>query len=578
MVKEFRLPELGENITSGDIVQVNVAPGDKIAAEQTLLEIETDKATIEVPAPFDGVIKDILVKAGDVVEVGQLIVTIDTAASEGNGELAAEPAQAAPEEAAPVTRETAEAETPAPTPPLPAPEQAQKPKVETAAQRVEEFRLPELGENITSGDIVNVHVAPGDRVEKDQIVLEIETDKATIEVPSPAQGTIKDVLVKPGQTAEVGQLILTLETTAPAVEKPVAAQPALTEQSEPGAVEPAEAPSPPAPALEPLLPAGPPMEIPASPKTEVPPVKKRLVPASPAVRRFAREIGIDIARVPGTGPGGRISIEDVKRYSRDLRRGEKPAHEGGFMAPGQPQPLPDFSKWGEVSIEPMSNVRKSTARHMAAAWVSIAHVTNHDRADITELEKLRKKFSEKAAAAGGKLTVTAILLKILAAALKVFPKFNCSIDVAKNEIIYKNYYHIGVAVDTERGLLVPVIRDVDKKNIIELSVELNQAAERARARKLSLEEMQGSTFTITNLGGIGGTAFTPIVHWPDVAILGVSRGSYEPVYKDGEFVPRLMLPLSLSYDHRIIDGADAARFLRWVVDALEQPFMIALEG
>jgi pyruvate dehydrogenase E2 component (dihydrolipoamide acetyltransferase) len=298
-----------------------------------------------------------------------------------------------------------------------------------------------------------------------------------------------------------------------------------------------------------------------------------VIPAAPNVRRLAREIGVDIHQVVGAGPGGRISMDDVKRHSREMRAVAPAAGRTPAVS------LPDFSRWGQVERRPMSNIRQATARQMAVAWSSIPHVTQFDKADITDLEQLRKRFSKKVEEAGGKLTITAILLKVVAGALKEFPHFNASIDMSGEEIIYKHYYHIGVAVDTDRGLLAPVIRDVDQKNIMELSVELGQIAEKARAKKLGLEDMQGGTFTITNLGGIGGTHFTPIVNAPEVAILGVARSSTEPVFKtDGSFEPRLMLPLALSYDHRLIDGADGARFIRWIVDYLEQPFLTALQG
>jgi pyruvate dehydrogenase E2 component (dihydrolipoamide acetyltransferase) len=314
-------------------------------------------------------------------------------------------------------------------------------------------------------------------------------------------------------------------------------------------------------------------------KPDEPQQKRDPVPASPSVRRRARALGVDIYEVTGSGPGGRISDEDVDKYARSLISGIKG---GAAAAPATGLPataaLPDFSKWGEIERKPMSGVRRKTAENMRNAWLTVPHVTQHDLADITELEALRKRFSKNVEAAGGKLTVTAIALKVVAAALKAFPQFNASIDMAADEIVYKNYYHVGVAVDTDRGLLVPVIRDVDKKNIRDLSVELNQLAEKARNKKLSLDEMQGGTFTITNLGGIGGVGFTPIVNAPEVAILGISRASTQPVFTDGEFRPRLMLPLSLSYDHRLVDGADAARFTRWVAQALEQPFILALEG
>jgi pyruvate dehydrogenase E2 component (dihydrolipoamide acetyltransferase) len=288
----------------------------------------------------------------------------------------------------------------------------------------------------------------------------------------------------------------------------------------------------------------------------------------------AREIGIDVADVPGSGPGGRITAEDVKEFARQLHRGGSVAAGGPMIAPA----LPDFSRWGQIERKPLSNIREKTAERMAIAWSNVPQVTQFDKADITRLEEYRKNFGTKAEAAGGKLTVTAVLLKVVASALKNFPQFNASIDIARKDIVYKKYFHVGVAVDTDRGLLVPVIRDVDRKNILQLSVELTQLAERARNRKLSLEEMQGGSFTITNLGGIGGTNFSPIVNFPEVAILGISRSSIEPVYTDGSFEPRTMLPLSLSYDHRIIDGADAARFLRWICEAIRDPFLVALEG
>jgi pyruvate dehydrogenase E2 component (dihydrolipoamide acetyltransferase) len=289
---------------------------------------------------------------------------------------------------------------------------------------------------------------------------------------------------------------------------------------------------------------------------------------------MARELGVDINQVVGTGDGGRISIEDVKAYAKRLVEG---ASRGSAA---QAEPLPDFSRFGPVERQPMRAVRRKTAEHLSAAWTSIPHVTQCDLADITGLEELRKKYAKQVEAAGGNLTVTSIAVKIVAAALKVFPQFNASIDLAASEIIVKQYVNIGVAVDTDRGLLVPVIKDADRKNIVQLSVELAQLSEKARTRKIALEEMQGGCFSISNLGGIGGTYFTPIVNAPDVAILGISRARMEPVYnkESGQFSPRLMLPLSLSYDHRAIDGADGIRFLRWVCEALEQPFILALQG
>jgi pyruvate dehydrogenase E2 component (dihydrolipoamide acetyltransferase) len=292
---------------------------------------------------------------------------------------------------------------------------------------------------------------------------------------------------------------------------------------------------------------------------------------------MARELGVDINQVPGSGPNGRISIDDIKAFTKRVvtEIASRPT------AGGVPiEPLPDFRRWGQVDRQPMKSVRKKTAEHLSAAWNAIPHVTQHDSADITALEELRKKYSKEVEAAGGHLTITAIAVKTIASALKSFPQFNSSVDPSASEIIYKKYVNIGVAVDTDRGLLVPVIRDADVKSITQISVELSQLSEKARDRKLTLDEMQGGCFSISNLGGIGGSFFTPIVNLPEVAILGISRARMEPIWDKagGQFVPRLMLPLSLSYDHRVIDGADAIRFLRWVVEAFEQPFLLALHG
>jgi pyruvate dehydrogenase E2 component (dihydrolipoamide acetyltransferase) len=301
------------------------------------------------------------------------------------------------------------------------------------------------------------------------------------------------------------------------------------------------------------------------------------VPAAPHVRRLAREIGVDIHSVQGSGPGGRISEDDVKLCAKNALLAAAAAAQsprGTFAEPD----LPDFAKWGKIERVSMRGVRRKTAEHLRQAWNTIPHVTQQDRADITELEQLRARFAPRAEEAGGKMTVTAIALKVCASALKVFPQFNASIDMAKEEIVYKQYINIGVAADTDRGLLVPVIRDVDKKNIVELAAEMTQLSKKARDRKLTLEEMQGGTFTITNLGGIGGTGFSPIVNHPEVAILGLSRSRMEPEWVNNKFEPRLILPLSLSYDHRLIDGADAARFLRWIAEAFEQPFLLSVQG
>ncbi|MCS6804581.1 MAG: 2-oxo acid dehydrogenase subunit E2 [Blastocatellia bacterium] len=454
-----------------------------------------------------------------------------------------------------------------------------------------EFKLPELGENIDSGVVTKLLVSVGDKIVKDQPVLELETDKAVIEVPSGVSGVVTQLFVKEGEKATVGQLILTVEPTSA---RPTAVAEVVKQAPEPVPVETEQSVGkrarPSTVVTEERIPTAPPRPLPPEPTRApaeanvvslVPRVEASAearpepAPAAPSVRRLARELGVDINQVTGSGPAGQITVEDVKQYVRQLMTG------GGLLRPvGAPtlSAVPEHSRWGEIERVPMSSVRRKTAEHMASAWANIPHVTQHDQADITQLEQLRQQFAARAQAAGGKLTVTAILMKVVASALKLFPQFNASLDMSHQTIVYKKYIHIGVAVDTDRGLLVPVIRDVDRKNVIELSVELAAAAERARTKKTTLEEMQGGTFTITNLGGIGGTAFTPIVNEPEVAILGVARARMQPVYINGQFEPRLMLPLSLSYDHRLIDGADAARFLRWIAEALEQPFVLMLEG
>jgi pyruvate dehydrogenase E2 component (dihydrolipoamide acetyltransferase) len=482
-----------------------------------------------------------------------------------------------------------------------------------------DFKIPELGENVSAGEVVRVLVKPGDALAKDQPVLELETDKATIEVPSTVEGTVGEIKVKPGDKVKVGQLVLTLtegegapgesaqtpkgeeaETPkAKAQPTDAAAEGGLSQTATPEAKaehggaerdtrsEPPQGRSPEPPAAqraeEPAKKRGEVVDISRGARPQPAPApadESPLVaaPAAPSVRRLSRELGVDITQVAGSGPGGRVSPEDLQAYVRGVMSGTAaPAAAGAMPATAVPgAPLPDFAKWGEVERKPMSNIRRKTAEHLGHAWHVIPHVTQHDKADITALEALRKQYGPQAEKHGGKLTMTAIALKIVAGALRKFPQFNASIDPGKSEIVYKTAIHVGVAVDTDRGLLVPVVRNVDTRGIFELSAELAKASEKARNGKLALEEMQGGGFTITNLGGIGGTSFTPIVNWPEVAILGISRGAQEPVWNGSSFEPRLMLPLSLSYDHRVIDGADAARFLRWVCDAFEQPFVLSL--
>ncbi len=452
------------------------------------------------------------------------------------------------------------------------------------------FTLPELGENIESGTIISVLVSVGDRVEKDQPVIELETDKAVVEVPCPEAGTVAEIRAKEGETLRVGEVILVLNgspaaTTLP--QKEIADTPALkaaeaTVAAKTVVAPPAEATPPEEPESASRAIEEPEEPLPPEPAPEITPApttkKPGTVRAAPSIRRLAREIGVDIYEVHPATPGATITADDVKAYAR---AGRDPAkQEAPGIAPKRATDglrLPNFEKWGNVTREKMTNVRRLIAENMSRSWNTIPHVTHNDKADITELEKFRKQYGPRVQAAGGKLTATAILVKVLAEGLKRFPQFNTSVDTANSEIIYKQFYTIGVAVDTEWGLLVPNIKNVDRKSLVDIAVELSGLSERARNRKTTLDELQGTCITITNLGGIGGLNFSPIVNLPEVAILGVSRSKVEPVYIDGEFVPRTMMPLSLSYDHRVIDGADAARFTRWLCEALEQPMLLFLE-
>jgi pyruvate dehydrogenase E2 component (dihydrolipoamide acetyltransferase) len=580
MATEFKLPELGENIESGDLVRLLIKPGASITEGDPVMELETDKAVVEVPSSVSGTVGEIRVKEGDKLRVGQVIFTVENGAVSSKAEkpVAETSAPAAPVSAAPVAKPTVpEVAGDGATGAL-----ARPPLAPTSG--ASEFKLPELGENIDSGDLVRLMISAGDRVSEGQPVMELETDKAVVEVPSSVSGVVREIKVKEGSKVKVGQVIFTLEGGAPApAEAPRKHEPVehisgqqaarlafqLAMKAEGKTEEQALPPDQPQPTL-------PVFSMPVQ-LGKVAGEHRDPVPAAPHVRRLAREIGVDIHGVQGSGPGGRISEDDVKLHAKNTLLAAAAAAQlprASFVE----SELPDFSKWGKTERVSIRGIRRKTAEHLRQAWNTIPHVTQQDRADITELEQLRARFAPRVQEAGGKMTVTAIALKVCASALKVFPQFNASIDMGKEEIIYKQYINIGVAVDTDRGLLVPVIRDVDKKNIVELAAELTQLSKKAKDRKLTPEEMEGGTFTITNLGGIGGTGFSPIVNHPEVAILGLSRSRMEPEWVNNKFEPRLILPLSLSYDHRLIDGADAARFLRWIAEAFEQPFLLSVQG
>ncbi len=484
-----------------------------------------------------------------------------------------------------------------------------------------EINVPEVSEGVTEGTVVDLSVAVGDTVEEDQTLLEFETDKAVIAIPSPQGGKVAEIKVSEGDTVKVGAVIMILDVAGEAEDEAAADESSedagSVEAEDASEEEPDEEPETAREdAKEEELVAEEEPEEEAEEETETKDAKEetdkdeaspakrdqasqtkdesddvdlttvrrgdQVAPAAPSVRRLARELGVDIYQVQGTGPGERISAQDVRDFVRvTMQRitggGPSPAVHGEFPGLHAQRPLPDFSKWGEVERKSLSRVRKVTADAMSYAWSTIPMVTQYDQAQVSEIEAFRQEYNRRANPEN-RLTMTAILVKVCAAALKAFPNFNSSLDLANQEIVLKEYVHIGVAVDTSVGLLVPVIRDADRKGIETLALELNEMAEKTRERKISPDDMEGGTFTISNLGGIGGTAFTPIVYAPQVAILGVSTAALEPEWDGEQFVPKLVMPLSLSYDHRVIDGADGARFLRWVCESLENPLQLVMKG
>lgn len=403
---------------------------------------------------------------------------------------------------------------------------------------LQEIRLPELGENIHTAQVIKILTSVGSSIKKEHSILELETEKSVFEIPSPLNGIVKTVHVKEGEKIKVHDLLLTVESKDQPIDTPEQSSKSIQSEKR-----------------DPVR------------KREENRLSSSDIPGniltSPTVRKVAREMNIDLMKVKGSGLNGRILMED-------LLDSANPASPKTSITPS----FPDFSKWGAIERKPMTNVRLKTAEQVSKSWSLIPHVTQFEEVDITELENSRKNFLKQSEKIGGKLTITAILLKIIASALKKFPQLNSSIDPEKEEIILKKYIHIGIAVDTDRGLLAPVIRNVDQKTILELSVELKKISDKAKEKKLTPEEMQGGTFTLTNLGGIAGTYFTPIIHWPEVAILGIGRSDHKPKLINEKFESRLILPLSLSYDHRLVDGADAARFLKFITEKIRQPLSI----
>lgn len=530
-VVEVTVPDIGGD-TDVSVIEVLVAVGDKIEVDSGLITLETDKATMDVPSPFAGVVKEVKVAVGDKVSEGSLVIMLEVggAASAVAASAPTVAAQAAPAAAvAPVA------------PAAPA----------ASVVTVKEIQVPDIGD-ASNVDVIEVLVSVGDMISADQGLITLETDKATMEVPAPFAGKLLSLTVKVGDKVSQGSVIATVETIAAgaAAPAPVAQAPAVQEVAPVAAQAPASRPP-----------------VPHHPSAGAP-VSTGAVHASPAVRRLAREFGVDLTQVTGSGRKGRIMKEDVQAYVKyELSRPKATAatavgagNGGGLQVIAAPKV--DFSKFGEVEEIPLSRIQKISGPNLHRNWVTIPHVTQFDEADITEMEEFRKQQNDAAAKkkADYKITPLVFMMKAVAKTLQQFPVFNSSLSSDGESLIQKKYFHIGVAVDTPNGLVVPVVRDVDKKGIIELSRELADISIRARDGKLKSADMQGSCFTISSLGGIGGTAFTPIVNYPDVAILGVSKSEIKPKWNGKEFEPKLMLPLSLSYDHRVIDGAMAARF------------------
>ncbi len=550
---EVKVPDIGD-YKDVPVIEVLVKVGDTVEKEQSLLTLESDKATMDVPSPASGTVKEVKVKVGDAVSEGVLIVVLE-------GEGAAAAPAAAPAAAAAPAPAAAPAAAPAPaaaTASAPAPAAA---PAASAAGGTQSVKVPDIGD-YKDVPVIEVGVKVGDRVEKEQSLVTLESDKATMDVPSPVAGVVKEVKVKVGDSVSEGVEIFVIEVDGAAAPA-AAAKPAAPVEQPADAPQPASAkPAPAAPsalAQAPIIPAG-------------EGGSRRPSHASPSVRKFARDLGVDVGRVNGTGPKGRITQEDITAFVKGVMTGQTAAPAGAAAPAGGgelnllPWPKIDFTKFGPVDPKPLSRIKKISGANLHRNWVMIPHVTNNDEADITELEALRVQLNKENEKAGVKFTMLAFVIKACVAALKQFPAFNASLD--GDTLVYKQYYHIGFAADTPNGLVVPVIRDADKKGLVDIAKEMAELSKLARDGKLKPDQMQGGCFSISSLGGIGGTHFTPIINAPEVAILGLSKSAMKPVWDGKQFVPRLTLPLSLSYDHRVIDGAAAARFNAYLASIL----------
>jgi len=566
MATDIKVPDLGD-FKDVEVIDVLVKPGDQIDVDTPLLTIETEKATMDVPSTAAGVVTSLALKKGDRVSKGSLIGQIE--ASGGAAPAGAKKSSGAVEE--PVSTPSISKEQSESTAGAPAKAEAPvQPASGDASSGGGEVRVPDLGD-FKDVEVIDVLVKLGDRVEVDTPLLTLETEKATMDVPSTAAGVVKSLALKKGDRVSKGALIGLLEGGAAAPAAKAATEEPKAPRSEPAKA--AAPPAAPAPAkkAEPTPAPAPASTAPSAPKglPQIDEAGFARAYASPSVRKFARELGADLTRIKGTGPKGRITPDDVKGFVKQALTSAAPAGAataGGGALPKIPEV--DFSKFGEIEVKPLSRIQKISGPHLQASWLNIPHVWQMDEADITELEETRKKLKGEAEKQGIKLTPLAFVLRACVLALKQFPNVNSSLESSGKNLIVKKYFNLGFAADTPGGLVVPVIKDADKKDIYEIARELADLSAKARDGKLKVTEMQGATFTVSSLGGIGGVGFTPIINAPEVAILGVAKSSFKPVYQDGQFVPRLMLPFTLAYDHRVIDGAAGVRFTTFLAEKL----------
>ena len=541
-IVQIKVPDIGD-FKEVEVIEVLVAVGDTIKAEQSLITVESDKASMEIPASQGGVVKSISVKVGDKVAEGAVVLEVEAAEAD---------AGAAKEEAPKAESKAAAKEAPKQA-------AAAAPKAEASAPAAAsgpvEIEVPDIGD-FKEVEVIEVMVAVGDTIKAEQSLITVESDKASMEIPASQGGVVKEVKVKVGDKVAKGSVVVVVEGGAQAAAAPAAKSEASAPaaKSEAKAEAKSEAAASSAPAARPA---------PAAALEDANLKPGQLPHASPSVRKFARELGVNLSKVKGTGPKERITADDVRGFVKQALSAAPAAAAAGGSADGAalgllPWPKVDFTKFGPIEAKPLSRIKKISGANLHRNWVMIPHVTNNDEADITDLEALRVTLNKENEKSGIKVTMLAFLIKAVVAALKKFPEFNASLD--GDNLVLKQYYHIGFAADTPNGLVVPVIRDADKKGILQIAQEMTDLSKKARDGKISPAEMQGGCFSISSLGGIGGTSFTPIINAPEVAILGVSRSSHKPVWDGKQFVPRLMVPLSLSYDHRVIDGASAARF------------------